>query len=187
MSEYLDYYEDVLDPEYCRELFRESVDLFTNGERVWSSNYFWQGPLTKDTFPWYIRDIDEVNSKKILEQLYAKGIIDDINKEYSVMNYIGTRLSYIPWHNDFTWDESVTIYLNEEWPDDWGGMFLYKQKPEDNKVFGYQPKFNTAVKQNQGQTIGTWHTVTLVSVASQCPRVTIQIFPKKYKDAYKDH
>lgn len=180
-KELLSYHENVLDPEFCREIFKESIELFTTGERVWSSNYFWQGPLTKDTFPWFIRDIDEVKSKRILESLHKRGIIEDLTKEYNVMNYIGTRLSYIPWHNDGTWNEAVTIYLNEEWPVDWGGMFLYKEDPQSNVVKGYQPKFNTAIKQNQGNTSGTMHTVSLVSVASQCPRVTIQIFPKSYK------
>lgn len=187
MSDLIKYHEDVLDPELCRKIFKESVELFTNGDRVWSSNYFWQGPLTKDTFPWFIRDLDEETSKQILDVLYAKGMITDLNKEFAVMNYIGTRLSYIPWHNDFAWDESVTIYLNEEWPDDWGGMFLYKEDVNDNKITGYQPKFNTAIQQNQGNSLGIWHSVSLVSVASQCPRVTIQIFPKKYKDEYKDY
>jgi hypothetical protein len=184
MNKILSYHENVLDDQYCREIFHESIKLFTTGERVWSSNYFWQGPLTKDTFPWFIRDIDEENSKKILQQLHDKGIIEDLNTEYSVLNYIGTRLSYIPWHNDGTWSDAITIYLNEEWPEDWGGLFLYKEDMNSNKVVGYQPKFNTAIKQKQGESVGVWHTVTLVSVASQCPRVTLQIFPKKYKDSY---
>ena len=184
MSDILSYHEDVLDPQLCRDILKESMQMFTNGERVWSSNYFWQGPLTKDTFPWFIRDINEEQSKKIIETLHQKGIIEDPTREYNVMNYIGTRLSYIPWHNDGLWNEGITIYLNDYWPDDWGGMFLYKEDPNSNKVMGYKPKFNTAIKQNQGNTNGIWHTVTLVSVASQCPRVTIQIFPKKYKDGY---
>lgn len=179
MNEPLSYHENVLDVEFCKELFKESVELFTNGERVWSSNYFWPNELVKDSFPWYVRNLDEKQSKQVLESLYTKGIIEDLNVEYDVLNYLGTRLSYIPWHNDGTWSESITIYLNDEWQDDWGGMFLYKESPESSKVLGYKPKFNTAIKQNRGQTDGTLHTVTLVSVASQCPRVTIQIFPKK--------
>lgn len=182
MSEYLTYHEDVLDPDFCISLFKESIDLFTNGNRVWSSNYFWPKELIKDSFPWYVRDFDESQTKQILESLHSKGIIEDLSIEYDVLNYIGTRLSYIPWHNDGTWNESITIYLNDEWQDDWGGLFLYKESPQSNKVIGYKPKFNTAIKQNRGETTGTLHSVTLVSVASQCPRVTIQIFPKKHKD-----
>ena len=178
----LKYYTDVLEPQFAKALFKESLDLFTSGERVWSSNYHWQGPLTKDTFPWYIRDYDKETADKILNALYDKGILTDREKEYDVMNYVGTRLSYIPWHNDFTWDEAVTIYLNEYWHEDWGGLFLYKDEHDSKEIMGYQPTFNTAVKQEQGETLGTWHTVTLVSVASQCPRVSIQIFPKERKN-----
>jgi hypothetical protein len=181
MSNLFEYHENVLDPELCRTIFNESLSLFNTGERVWSTSYHWELPYNSENFPWYIRDIDEVKSKEILTQLHAKGMIDDINKEYNVMSYVGTRLCYIPWHNDGVWTEAVTIYLNEEWPADWGGLFLYKESFDDNKVSGYQPKFNCAIRQKQGDLPGVMHTVSAISTFSKCPRITIQIFPRKYK------
>jgi hypothetical protein len=179
ITEDLYYYEEVLDNQFCHELFNESLTKFNNGEACWASNYFWNGPLTKDTHPIFIRDIEGETKHRILETLRQKEMIVESDDYYSVMNYVATRLSYIPWHNDIPYKEGLTIYLNPVWFEDWGGIYLYKPVRESNLVSGFIPKFNTAIKNTGGGTTkGVDHTVTLVSLASQCPRISIQIFPK---------
>lgn len=41
------------------------------------------------------------------------------------------KLSFIPWHSDKDSYDAVrfaaTLYLNKEWDDNWGGLFLYKK------------------------------------------------------------
>jgi hypothetical protein len=181
----LQFHENVFDAEYCLKLFADSLQIFTSDKEVWSANYFWEGPLTADMFPWFIRSYDEETSKIILTKLREQGIIKDSDREYNVMNYIGTRLSYIPWHYDHVFAEGITIYLNDYWPEDWGGLFLYKNNIEDNVVHGYVPKFNTAVKNNQSiDGKGIWHHVSTVAITSKCPRSTIQIFPKERKNNF---
>ena len=177
IAEDLYYYENVLDESFCHELFNESLIKFNNGEACWSSNYFWNGPLTKDTHPIFIRDYEGEQKQKILKQLYEKNLIEDINKEYSVMNYVATRLSYIPWHNDIPYNEGITIYLNEYWEPDWGGMYLYMEDVNTNKISGFIPKFNTAIHNTKKEGNGIFHGVSLISLGSQCPRVSIQVFP----------
>lgn len=179
----LDYYENVLPTKYAHELFNESLDKFTNGEACWSSNYFWEGPLTKDTLPWFIRDYEGEQKQKILNCLLESNILtqEDIDLDLSVMNYVGTRLSYIPWHNDVPFKCGITIYLNPNWPEEWGGFYLYRESMSDNRISGFIPKFNTALKNTAGnsETGGIFHSVSLVTLGSQCPRVSIQIFPKR--------
>jgi Rps23 Pro-64 3,4-dihydroxylase Tpa1-like proline 4-hydroxylase len=111
----------------------------------------------------------------ILQQLHDRGIIEDKNtRNYHVMNYIWSRLSYIPWHNDNIHANAVTIYLNEHWDPDWGGIYLYYTTIEANIIRGYVPKFNTAVKNNNRIA----HSTTMVSMDAESPRVTIQLFTK---------
>lgn len=39
--------------------------------------------------------------------------------------HLGSRLSYIPWHNDDTHKVNITVYLHEKWEADYAGYFLY--------------------------------------------------------------
>src|SRR5205807_392777 len=96
------------------------------------------------------------------------------DKNYHVMNYVWTRLSYIPWHNDGARGTAITIYLNEYWDPDWGGIYLFHTEREPTNIKGYLPKFNTAVKNNN--TVS--HSTTMISMDAQIPRVTIQLFTK---------
>ena len=178
ICEDLHYYEDVLENDFCHELFMESLTKFSNGEACWSSSYFWKGPLTKDTQPIFIRDYEGDQKQKILQSLYDKNLISDINREYSVMNYVAPKLCYIPWHNDIPYDEGITIYLNDYWEPDWGGIYLYRPDLNSNHISGIIPKFNTAIRNSGAVNQGIFHGVSLVSLNSKCPRVSIQIFPK---------
>jgi Rps23 Pro-64 3,4-dihydroxylase Tpa1-like proline 4-hydroxylase len=88
------------------------------------------------------------------------------------MNYVWTRLSYIPWHNDAASRIAITIYLNEYWDPDWGGIFLYSTDIEPRNIKGYVPKFNTAIKNNNK----ILHSTTMISMDAKSPRITIQLF-----------
>lgn len=179
----LAFYESALNERFCLELFKESIDKFTSGEPCWSSNYFWRGPVFRDIPPWFIRDYVGAQKSAILQQLVASGVLTeaDIDQELSVMNYVGPRTAYIPWHNDIPFDLGVTVYLNDYWPEEWGGLYLYREDANNNKVAGFLPKFNTALKNTSVGTLsqGVRHSVSPVSQVSTCPRVTIQIFPKR--------
>jgi Rps23 Pro-64 3,4-dihydroxylase Tpa1-like proline 4-hydroxylase len=109
----------------------------------------------------------------ILKQLLDRGVIND--KNYDVMNYVWTRLSYIPWHNDSIYTSAVTIYLNEFWDPDWGGIYLYHTDMEPKDIKGYIPKFNTAIKNNHK----IYHSTTIIAMDAELPRITVQLFTKE--------
>jgi Rps23 Pro-64 3,4-dihydroxylase Tpa1-like proline 4-hydroxylase len=109
-------------------------------------------------------------SELILQKLLDNGVIND--KTYIVMNYVWTKLSYIPWHNDTTYTSAITIYLNEYWDPDWGGIFLYHTETEQKNIKGYIPKFNTAIKNSRK----VYHSTTIISMDAETPRVTVQLF-----------
>lgn len=76
--------------------------------------------------------------------------------------------SYIPWHNDGSHKGALTIYINQQWKRDWGGLFMY-DRGNDIRVIVPQPNFGVYV------TPGTWHATTPVYPSGRLRR-TIQIW-----------
>ena len=100
------------------------------------------------------------------------------------MIYFWTRYSYIPWHNDRTYDGAITIYMNKEWKPDFGGYFMYAENSNDvikhnddyievRNIKAIIPKKNLAVLQTEQ----THHCTTPVNFFGDL-RVTIQTFLK---------
>jgi Rps23 Pro-64 3,4-dihydroxylase Tpa1-like proline 4-hydroxylase len=82
--------------------------------------------------------------------------------------YYWSQNSHIPWHNDHLHVGGITIYLNESWDTDSGGLFLFEN---NDLVQGIYPQRNLCIQQ-QGNVS---HSVSPSSSQSQI-RTTIQIF-----------
>ena len=87
--------------------------------------------------------------------------------------------SQIGWHEDYT-PINVSIYLNEFWDKNWGGLFMYL---EDGNIKGHVPEFNTAVVA-KGQIP---HHVSMISAAAPVKRYSIQLFFAKKGAEYKSY
>jgi hypothetical protein len=166
----VELFENVFDPQFCTFLLRESQAKLASGRDFSRSNYQWDSGIVRASLPVLVRDYDEAMSALILGQLIKRGVIE--SNKFSVMNYAWSRLSYIPWHDDPSHKTAITVYLNERWDSDWGGIFLYMD--EAGEIRGYIPKFNTCVK-NSGHIL---HSTTMVTPDADGPRLTVQIFPK---------
>jgi hypothetical protein len=164
-----EFFENVFEDKFCRFLLRESLVILHSNQLVWTTNLRWDPKVVKASAPVLVRPYNDLLKDKILNQLLKKEIIK--HKEYDVMNYVWTRLSYIPWHNDGHVRSAITIYLNENWHKDWGGIFLFMEK-ESEQIKGYIPKFNSAVRNESG----IMHSTTIISSDAEAPRITIQLF-----------
>lgn len=85
--------------------------------------------------------------------------------------------SQINWHHDESTNNprlSSTIYINENWNWNWGGMFLYDH-PEFGQGWVF-PHPNTAI----WFVPPLWHSTTMVTLAADFPRLSIQLFFNKY-------
>jgi Rps23 Pro-64 3,4-dihydroxylase Tpa1-like proline 4-hydroxylase len=162
-------HKDVFDEKFCRFLFKNGINELSKGNSFRRSNFHWDTTIVRASQVVLVRDYDEALSKVILSELVRNSIID--NYQYHVMNYVWTKLSYIPWHNDDHRKTAMTVYLNEEWDEDWGGVFLYKDA-STGQIKGYAPKFNTAIK-NDGH---IQHATTMITPDAACPRITLQLF-----------
>jgi hypothetical protein len=65
-----------------------------------------------------------------------------LTKEWGISGHVGSRLSYIPWHNDNPHKISITVYLNDNWTREHAGYLIYE---DDNGLHAILPKYNLAV------------------------------------------
>jgi Rps23 Pro-64 3,4-dihydroxylase Tpa1-like proline 4-hydroxylase len=85
--------------------------------------------------------------------------------------------SGINWHTDNASDGSqrigITIYLNEFWDSQWGGLFLYEE-PTGRRSW-YIPFYNSCVWFESPM----WHSVSLINKLAPSPRLSMQLFFKR--------
>lgn len=164
------FYENALDPRFARALLQETKQQLEDRSVVWSTNVSWQPEIVRASHPVLMRSYASGAAKMILEQLGQNGVLDP-GKDWKVQNYVWTRLSYIPWHNDGNHSEAVTVYLNEDWDSDWGGLFLWRESMK-GPIQAREPRFNTALRNADK----LWHATTPVMLDAPEPRITLQLF-----------
>jgi Rps23 Pro-64 3,4-dihydroxylase Tpa1-like proline 4-hydroxylase len=86
---------------------------------------------------------------------------------------------YIKWHHDYEPDVmreakylGVTLFLNKQWSDDYGGHYLYKNHPLDTTGYFVSPIDNRLVINYTD----LFHAVSCVSQNSNSPRHSLQCF-----------
>lgn len=98
--------------------------------------------------------------------------MDEKYKSYNFMAqlYIWPPGSYIPWHKDGDKDLGATVYLNESWNENYGGIFLYKD--EHGNINGELPDYNKIViNENDSE-----HHVTMIPHSCNAQRITLQVW-----------
>ena len=94
-------------------------------------------------------------------------------KKYKINNslYIWQRGSHITWHNDSNNKFAGTVYLNEYWNKDDGGLFLWEDKMENCTKVEF-PEFNKMILNPQKIP----HAVSMIPYQAKQLRFTIQFF-----------
>lgn len=67
---------------------------------------------------------------------------DTEDKNWSLIYTLGSRYSWLPWHDDSNHIKSMTVYLNDSWNMDYAGWFLYEEEEETKAIL---PSFNKGV------------------------------------------
>jgi hypothetical protein len=166
----INFFDDVFEPRFCTFLLTDARARLGDSREFSRSNFHWDPAIRRASAPVLVRDYDPALAALIIAGLRKRGVIE--HDRYSVMNYAWTRLSYIPWHDDGHRDQAITIYLNDVWELDWGGLFLYKDEAGDIRAM--PPRFNAGLKNNRNVA----HSTTPVSLDAPGPSFTIQLFLK---------
>lgn len=160
------FYRNVLGDQTIQNTVQETKAKFT--EPVWRVNQlFWQKQL-----------LEGINGAVYIaypsEQLRDM-IVKDIAHLLPPCNALGIDLciwdkgSALNIHNDSKYNFGATIYLNQNWKINYGGLFGYEQ---DDQFRIFVPEFNTMVINNSSKS----HFVTPISYSAPEYRVTIQIW-----------
>lgn len=164
----ISFFEGAFEERFCTFLMNDARGQLSKGIGYNRSNFQWIPAVRSPSGVVMVREYDEVNKRFILEQLTARGII--ARRDYHVMSFAWTRLSYIPWHNDSKKEQALTIYLNDRWDPDWGGLFLYRD--EHDQIRGFAPRFNCGLRNSSN----IEHATTPVTLDAPEPRFTVQLF-----------
>ena len=138
----------------------------------WSTNLGWDKTIVEQGGQVSVFSLNIF--KDSIKKEYVK-----INDDYQYLNpkvsfYVWQRGSHIPWHNDTSHTIGSTIYLNEYWDINNGGLFLWKDT-KDNCIKAEVPEFNKMVL--NGNNIA--HAVSMISTSSPDLRLSMQVWLDK--------
>lgn len=153
----IDLFPDVLDPRVARQALAAGREWFAAGAFSRTSAD-WQPAIVRASPPVLIRDFGGPIGAALLAMLHRRAII--ASSAYGLMLYAWPHGSYIAWRRDSRHADAVTIYLNETWDADWGGLFLYEDEDRDGGAV-------RAVSSRAS----TWGCATARSCATRPPRL----------------
>lgn len=165
--------EDFLTPNLLKLLEERKVlaELNPMANLGWS-NYAWPANLKHNSGLIWCSPCSEIEND-------VYNILLDIDKKFQQCTVecnfnIWGPLSMLPFHNDTGHAFAVTVYLNHSWNVEDGGLFIYKNEEENNKLEVIVPKYNLAVLNNSK----LLHHVTPVSPYAKEKRFTLQVWGK---------
>ena len=93
-----------------------------------------------------------------------------------IFYYCSDTNSGLGWHTDESMKVAISLYLNDDWDPDWGGLFCYKDPWDQETVHQIVPEKNKAVIMNGP----VWHKVSRLQPEAPV-RESLQILIKKDK------
>ena len=175
-------YDNVLDEELIKNIMEYFKSMLNRD--VWSSSSGWDQNLSLISANTLTHGITDKILRKEIKKSIEEAIEVDFDEEdldFSPSIYVWSGGSYITWHPDDCYPYNGTIYLNEEWDSNDGGVFLYKEN-HTNEIKGIEPTYNSMVV-NSGTENNPHnsHCVTCIVPGTIKKRVTLQwrTSPKK--------
>ena len=156
---------------------------------VWTSSNFWQKELIRSSSIISMCNISDKNIvdnvKKTVENILDVNF-DELNFEFFCQLQLFSRMSYITWHDDKSYQYNGTIYLNRNWNTNDGGIFLWRDN-HTNEIRGIEPLYNTMVVNSYSDDDPcNYHCVTSIVPDVDESRITIQWRAKKDIEIKKD-
>jgi hypothetical protein len=168
-------YNNVLD----EHLIENIMDYFKSivGADVWGSSIGWDQNLSLISSNTLTHRISNKTLEKEIKNTIEKVLNVNFEKEELIFLpfiYIWSGGSYITWHDDACYPYNGTIYLNEEWDSNDGGIFLYKDS-KTKEIKGIEPTYNSMVANSATEVDPhNVHCVTCIVPGTIKKRITIQ-------------
>lgn len=167
---------NFLEPEVLQALRQKFAD--SRGQNVFEVNNMgrWGAGLETGSYaPVLVLKLDEYEEYFKAKYRAMDPVFNDYNTLIVYM-HVWLPGSQINWHHDSSETEnapqrlSSTIYINESWNWNWGGLFLYDDAelgqrwifPHSNHMIWFRPP--------------VWHSTSMVTQAAEYPRLSVQLF-----------
>jgi Rps23 Pro-64 3,4-dihydroxylase Tpa1-like proline 4-hydroxylase len=160
-------YVSLLSEDLYKETLEHVDSIIKNKSNLLITNLAWQDSL-KGKSGLIARYEFGKNDMEILRKIKLecqKKIPYFISK---VVLHLMPPLSYITWHDDTHVKAALTVYLNENWDEDWGGYLMYK---ENTEIKAIKPEKNLGVLQENG----VEHCVSSINIGADY-RMSLQFF-----------
>jgi len=163
----IEKHRDVLSFELMNEMHEYIVQ--NANDYIWRENTMWNQDIVAGSASIMMASLSQFEEKLRREIGLFIPEVETMNLHIPFPMFFSMPIhSQIGWHEDYT-PINVSIYLNEFWDKNWGGLFMYI---EDGNLKGFVPEFNTAVVA-KGQ---IQHHVSMISAAAPVRRYSIQLF-----------
>lgn len=143
-------------------------NVYENAESKWRSSLIWHTSIRNSSTIVLTFEIEDNNFKNLIKNKFISFFPELKNKPMTVCYYLWPNLSFIPFHTDGGKYMGATVYLNEKWDKNHGGLFLYENNEEIKAIV---PQFNKCVV----NTLKINHATSLTTMEAP-PRETLQIF-----------
>jgi len=169
-------FKDFLPVDLAKKYYKFGQDVVSGRSglnHVWT-NQAWNETIVKDSAVVVCIKLPD-DFLKELQEILEKNLVFDKDKDLplisskSAMVYVWSKNSYIPVHSDDIYSRAVTVYLNESWEYNDGGMFNWFD-PVSQEWKNIEPRFNCAVVNDSGYLHG------ITPVKSSNNRITLQVF-----------
>jgi len=168
-------YTNILKDDLIKKIL-EYLNLALKKD-VWGSNNAWEQCLILNSSIVLTHRISNKTLEKEIKNSIETALNVDFEKEeltFFPSIYVWAGGSYITWHPDDCYPYNGTIYLNEEWDSNDGGVFLYKDN-QTKEIKGIEPTYNTMIVNSATETDPhNFHCVTCIVPGIIKKRVTIQ-------------
>jgi hypothetical protein len=168
-------YNNVLDEQLIKNVMEYFKSIM--GADVWGSSIGWDQNLSLISSNTLTHRISNKTLEKEIKSSIETALNVDFEKEELIFVpyiYVWAGGSYITWHPDDCYPYNGTIYLNEEWDSNDGGVFLYKES-QTKEIKGIEPTYNSMVVNSATEEDPhNSHCVTCIVPGTIKKRVTIQ-------------
>jgi len=160
MKSFISLHQNFLDKDLIPKIRDYAIKNLNTYK--WRTSHCWGETIKRFSSPVSILEIPDEFTALIQKKFKAK-----ITRP---MFYLSAAGSYIGWHNDADYEFTATLYLNEKWNINHGGIFLYSDTKK-NTIHGVPPLLNQCII-NHG---AVPHSISLTTPEAPW-RYTLQIF-----------
>ena len=168
-------YNNVLNEQLTKNIVEYFKSILESN--VWGSNIGWDQNLSLMSSNILTHRIINNSLKTEIKNSIEKALDINFEKKQLILDssiYVWTGGSYITWHSDDCYHYNGTIYLNEKWDSDDGGVFLYKDN-QTKEIKGIEPTYNTMIVNYATESDPhNAHCVTCIVPGTIKKRITIQ-------------